>query len=560
MPRGTAAMSARDAEEFNREFARDSGSGAGFIFVPIAAQTTLHPGRTPKIHLRESGEHVTRTHGAGGSRAGPRADHGGSSRPSLGSMGNASHGPAAMPSSHQRPRRPNKVQAPPASGKQTAQVNKNELKRCLKLLHKLMTKREAYVFREPVNRNKFPQYYEVISNPMDLGTIKTKLENNVYASSAAFAEDVRRVWENCYQFNPPESDYYRYAKKLHDVFEDELQKMQAEQDKEQGPGNDPNLSLMMKEIKRLQQHVSKLESQQTGPEPAGSKRGPGTGKRAGAARSNAAARPTELGPAEPMRDMTNAEKVKLGAQISKCNAKDIGQVMKIIQEIMPSAGREGQEFEVDINKLDTQTLWKLHKFVETSHAMASRKKAKRQSTNATSRKEAFQRAHIAVQQSLSHVEAGLQCIEGGPGDDASYPSSGIQLQSGTQYADSGSPSDSDGSDDGYTFGAVSKDRNAGSCSSHALAGFKNTQREREQRARELQQRQISEADRASQRDADRQNAIRREREAQRAEERAMREQERPVFDMMGQGNAMASFEAQLHSEGTGDFFSLDEFS
>ena len=186
--------------------------------------------------------------------------------------------------------------------------------------------------------------------------------------------------------------------------------------------------------------------------------------------------------------------------------------------------------------------------------------AKRQSTTASSRKEAFRKAHIAAQQNLSHVEAGLQCIEGGPDDESSYASSGIQLQSGIQHAGSGSPSDSGGSDDGYAFGAVSADRDAGSRSSHALADFKNSQREREQRARELQQRQISEADRASQHDADRHNAMRREREAQRAEERAMRDQERPVFDMMGQGNAMASFEAQLGGDAAGDIYSLDEFS
>lgn len=36
-------------------------------------------------------------------------------------------------------------------------------------------------------------YYDIIPNPMDLGTIKKKLDNKQYANAQEFAEDIRLV-------------------------------------------------------------------------------------------------------------------------------------------------------------------------------------------------------------------------------------------------------------------------------------------------------------------------------------------------------------------------------
>jgi hypothetical protein len=46
-------------------------------------------------------------------------------------------------------------------------------------------------------------YFKVVKHPMDMGTIKKKLENNVYHSAKECIEDFRQVFNNCYLYNKP---------------------------------------------------------------------------------------------------------------------------------------------------------------------------------------------------------------------------------------------------------------------------------------------------------------------------------------------------------------------
>lgn len=39
---------------------------------------------------------------------------------------------------------------------------------------------DAYLFAEPVDRGIYPEYYEVIDNPMDLGTVMERLQGGDY--------------------------------------------------------------------------------------------------------------------------------------------------------------------------------------------------------------------------------------------------------------------------------------------------------------------------------------------------------------------------------------------
>ena len=78
---------------------------------------------------------------------------------------------------------------------------KAELKEAKKVLKDLMGRQVAWPFNKPVDVTKIPQYYEVISHPMDLGTIRKKLEGGEYEDLVAFTSDLRLVWQNCYTFN-----------------------------------------------------------------------------------------------------------------------------------------------------------------------------------------------------------------------------------------------------------------------------------------------------------------------------------------------------------------------
>ena len=76
----------------------------------------------------------------------------------------------------------------------------------------------AWPFMEPVKRTEAPGYYEVIRFPMDLKTMSERLRNRYYVSKKLFMADLQRVFTNCKEYNPPESEYYKCASILEKFF------------------------------------------------------------------------------------------------------------------------------------------------------------------------------------------------------------------------------------------------------------------------------------------------------------------------------------------------------
>jgi hypothetical protein len=56
-------------------------------------------------------------------------------------------------------------------------------------------------FNQPVDAEEVPDYYDIIQNPMDFGTIKKKLETGVYSDWSAFHVDMLLVRDNCRLYN-----------------------------------------------------------------------------------------------------------------------------------------------------------------------------------------------------------------------------------------------------------------------------------------------------------------------------------------------------------------------
>ena len=63
-------------------------------------------------------------------------------------------------------------------------------------------------------------YPEIVKRPMDLGTIKNKLENSEYNTEHEVAQDIRLVWSNCMIYNQDGSDFYHLADKFSRKFEE----------------------------------------------------------------------------------------------------------------------------------------------------------------------------------------------------------------------------------------------------------------------------------------------------------------------------------------------------
>lgn len=73
----------------------------------------------------------------------------------------------------------------------------------IKILAQCFKLKGSYWFQEPVDPVKFNimDYFDVIKNPMDLGTIRKKISHNCYKSAKEFSDDMNLIWENCYKYN-----------------------------------------------------------------------------------------------------------------------------------------------------------------------------------------------------------------------------------------------------------------------------------------------------------------------------------------------------------------------
>ncbi|CAG2099955.1 unnamed protein product [Medioppia subpectinata] len=81
---------------------------------------------------------------------------------------------------------------------------------------------EAIPFREPVDTAMNPDYPRIIKEPMDLLTIKTKLDTGQYADPWQYIDDVWLMFENAWIYNRKSSVVYKYCTKLSKIFEEEI--------------------------------------------------------------------------------------------------------------------------------------------------------------------------------------------------------------------------------------------------------------------------------------------------------------------------------------------------
>ncbi|KAI9983493.1 hypothetical protein PInf_007524 [Phytophthora infestans] len=110
-----------------------------------------------------------------------------------------------------------------------------ELKnRLMPLLQKLMDSEYGWTFNNPVDPVQWniPDYFDIIKCPMDLGTIKKRLEAEHYNSVEAFAGDVRLVFENCIAYNSSTNKFNIAAKQLLASFNKSLASLKNQLEKQ----------------------------------------------------------------------------------------------------------------------------------------------------------------------------------------------------------------------------------------------------------------------------------------------------------------------------------------
>ncbi|CAF1467005.1 unnamed protein product [Rotaria magnacalcarata] len=100
-------------------------------------------------------------------------------------------------------------------------LSSTEKQICEKLILHMYTHSSSVPFHHPVPADCIG-YHKVITRPMDLRTIKGKL--NSYANISEFLADVRLMFHNCSTFNRPESEIGKSGRTLSKAFDEWLEK------------------------------------------------------------------------------------------------------------------------------------------------------------------------------------------------------------------------------------------------------------------------------------------------------------------------------------------------
>ncbi|KAJ9159249.1 hypothetical protein P3X46_024767 [Hevea brasiliensis] len=279
------------------------------------------------------------------------------------------------------------------------------MKKCAQILTRLMKHKHAHVFNVPVDVEgmKLHDYFDIIKNPMDLGTVKSKLGKFLYDSPMDFAADVRLTFNNAMKYNPKGHEVHNLAEQFLSRFEewyrpigDKVGDDDQDQVHEYEPGqiqevqasswdhipNRGDIDRVKKDQENIMQNLPKSD-------PIG-KSMPTSGSNAQSTSQLPVRTPSPMRapPVKPVklpkpkakdpnkREMSLEEKHKLGIGLQSLPQEKMEQVVQIIKKRNGHLRQEGDEIELDIEAVDTETLWELDRFVTNYKKMVS--KIKRQ--------------------------------------------------------------------------------------------------------------------------------------------------------------------------------------
>lgn len=254
---------------------------------------------------------------------------------------------------------------------------------------------------DPVALN-IPTYYQIVKKPMDLGTVQTKLDNNVYEKAKDFEEEVRLVFRNCYKFNPDGDYVNQCGHQLEEMFnkkwatkedwiaarepasEPQSDEEDDEDEESEDDGEDSEadrnskianlqkaIAEMSKQMGELTQTKKKKKSKSPSSQPKKSKSKSGKKDKPKATfpglqkpekkKSSSAPKPKP----EKERFVTFAEKQYISNGISMLPEKQMQEALRIIQQSVPSLANSDQnEIELDIEEVPNSALLKLLTFVK----------------------------------------------------------------------------------------------------------------------------------------------------------------------------------------------------
>ena len=131
------------------------------------------------------------------------------------------------------------------------EIGDEEKKKIDKIFETMENDAQALDFLAPVDYVGLGilDYPTIITNPMDLGTVKNKLENGDYRLFQDFMSDINLIWKNCRTYNQPGSEIVKMAnhcdKKIKQLIDKAFKNYQSKSAKKNSENNN-NLSVNQK--------------------------------------------------------------------------------------------------------------------------------------------------------------------------------------------------------------------------------------------------------------------------------------------------------------------------
>ncbi|XVE51527.1 hypothetical protein DITRI_Ditri02bG0049300 [Diplodiscus trichospermus] len=139
-------------------------------------------------------------------------------------------------------------------------MDRSMTQQCSALLKALMKHPAGWVFNQPVDPKalNIPDYFTIIKNPMDLGTIKSKLVKNTYCGIEEFVADIRLTFSNAMLYNPPSNNVHKMAEEMNELFEARWKSLEEKWNQENFKvGHGKILSVRLKDVNEARHSVSK---------------------------------------------------------------------------------------------------------------------------------------------------------------------------------------------------------------------------------------------------------------------------------------------------------------
>ncbi|XP_071698131.1 uncharacterized protein [Rutidosis leptorrhynchoides] len=96
------------------------------------------------------------------------------------------------------------------------------------ILDRLQKKDTHGVFSEPVDPNELPDYHEIIKQPMDFGTLRSKLDAGLYPNLEELEADVNLICSNAMQYNSSDTIYFRQARSIQELAKRDFENLRQE--------------------------------------------------------------------------------------------------------------------------------------------------------------------------------------------------------------------------------------------------------------------------------------------------------------------------------------------